>query len=170
MATVPVPRTWTVGELLTAAKLNVDVRDALSFLLAPPLAILTKNGVQSVTSGSYVALTWPTEQVDRDGGHSTSTNTNRYTAQTAGYYLLNEWNEWGLTSTSGYRRIGFRINGVTITAQEARTSTPSMAMSHLSGLAFLSVNDYVEVMVDQNSGSALDVASNARWDIIWSST
>lgn len=170
MATVPVPRTWTVGELLTAAKLNVDVRDGLNFLLAPPLAVLTKNVSQSFTSGSFTAMTWPTEQVDRDGGHSTSTNTSRYTAQTAGYYTMHEWHEWSLDSTSGYRRTTFRTNGLTITHQDARPVPAILNISHVSGMVFLAVGDYVEVMVDQNSGVTLTITSNTRWDIIWSST
>ncbi|YCK35184.1 hypothetical protein ACNF49_14175 [Actinomadura sp. ATCC 39365] len=170
MATVPVPRTWTVGELLTAAKMNVDVRDSLNFLLAPPLAVLTKTGIQSVTSGTLTAVTWPTEQVDRDGGHSTSTNTSRYTAATAGYYTFHHWNEWGLASTSGYRRVLFRLNGSTYTHQDGRTSPTTAAVSHLSGMVFMSVGDYAEVIVDQNSGVSLDLSSNARWDVAWTST
>lgn len=170
MATVPSPRTWTVGELLTAAKMNTDVRDGLNFLLAPPLAVLTKNATQSFSSGSYVAVTWPTELVDRDGGHSTSSNTSRYTSQTAGYYTLHEWHEWSLDSTSGYRRTGFRVNGSSVTHQEGRPQPSLMNMTHLSGMVFLAVGDYVEVMADQNSGTSLTIGSNARCDIVWSST
>lgn len=170
MATVPVPRTWTVGELLTAAKLNVDVRDGLNFLLAPPLATLTKNASQSYATAAYTGITWPTELVDRDGGHSTSTNTNRYTAATAGYYSMYCFANWSLESASGYRRLGFRVNGTTIGHQEGRPATASIAMSHLSGLAFMSVGDYVEVMADQNSGVTLTIVNSSQWDIIWSST
>lgn len=170
MATVPVPRTWTVGELLTAAKMNTDVRDGLNFLLAPPLAALTKNANQAYTSGSFTGITWPTENVDRDGGHSTSTNTNRYTAQTAGYYTMHVFANWTLESASGYRRVLFRTNGTTFGHQDSRPGLATVNMSHLSGIAFLSVGDYVEVMADQNSGTTISVANGSIWDIIWSST
>lgn len=170
MATVPAPRTWTVGELLTASKLNADLRDGLSFLLAPPLAILTRTALQAVGSGSLIALPWDTEVVDRDGGHSTSTNISRYTAQTAGYYSAHHWHEWPVPNTTGYRRVMFRTNGSTLTHQDSRTSPTSVAMSHLSGLIFLAVNDYVEVTLDQNSGSSVNIGSNARLDIVWAST
>lgn len=170
MATVPVPRTWTVGELLTAAKLNTDARDAINFLLAPPLAVLTKNAGQSITSGSYGALLWQTESVDRDGGHSTVTNTNRYTAQTAGYYAMTTYAEWSLENTTGFRRIAYRVNGSTVTHQATQPPSVSNCQANLSGLLFLSVNDYVEVMADQSSGVTMTVPATARWDVAWRST
>ena len=88
MATVPSPRTWTVGELLTAAKMNTDVRDGLNFLLSgkPLCRMKWPGGTSAVGWGSFIEFT--TEIVDRDNGHSTSTNQSRYTAQTAGWYSI----------------------------------------------------------------------------------
>lgn len=169
MATVPAPRTWTVGELLTASKLNTDLRDGLNFLLTPPLTILTRSVSQSFANNAIDPVTWPVEVVDRDGGHSTSSNTSRYTAATAGYYTLHAFIEWDVTSTTGFRRIMFRTNGATFTHQDSRSSPPTRPIPHLSGIVFLAVNDYVEVTGDQSGGTTIGVFQG-RWDILWTST
>lgn len=169
MATVPSPRTWTVGELLTAAKLNTDLRDGLNFLLAPPLAVMTKTS-QSLTSGSYTALLWPTELIDRDAGHSTSSNTSRYTAQTAGYYAMTVYAEFSIENATGFRRLGFRPNGGTVTHQATQPGSVSSLQANLAGMMFLAVGDYIEVMADHNSGVTMSAGLQGRWDVAWRST
>lgn len=50
------PRTWSVGELVTAALLNTHLRDNLEFLKTPPTGLYTLNqgGDYSITSTTFV--------------------------------------------------------------------------------------------------------------------
>lgn len=176
MATLPNPRTWTVGELLTASKLNLDLRDGLNFLLSPPLAILRKNASQSTSNGVHAAITFEVEDIDRDGGHSTSVNTSRYTSQTAGYYHLAGEITFAANAT-GWRDIMFQKNGSSTTRQ-SRNGTPAIpggtadSALNLTGYMFLGVSDYVEILAYQTSGGALNVLvsnQDSRFEICWKS-
>lgn len=149
MATVPNPRTWTVGELLTASKLNTDLRDGMNFLLSPPRTLLHKTASQSVNNTTWTVLTWNSEQYDNDGGHSNSTNNSRYTAQTAGWFTFTANILW---ASSGERGARFLKNGSGNPFGEAVINGYAV---HITGWTLLSVNDYVEVMGYQNSGGSL---------------
>lgn len=173
MATVPTPRTWAVGELLTAAKLNTDLRDGLNILLSPPLAILRSTTLQNMTNGADTPLNWPIEDLDTDGGHSTVTNTSRYTAQTAGYYLLTA-NFTFAANSSGTRRGSFRKNGTTMFSRVRIVPNAGnfIGFSHTARV-FLAVSDYVEAIGWQDSGGTLTTDNESftdpRWEIQWTS-
>lgn len=82
------PRTWVAGDVLTAAQLNVDVRDNVTFLANPPSCRVTNSTTQSLTDNLETVLTFDTETYDTAGMHSTAVNTGRITIVTAGLYLL----------------------------------------------------------------------------------
>ncbi len=172
MATVPSPRTWAVGELLTAAKLNTDLRDGLNFLLAPPLAVLTK-GSQTITNNTATLLSWTAETLDRDNGHDNATNNTRYTAQTAGWYDCREGHQWS-TAASSTATAGFVKNGGAsyIAPPDIRPFSSVNGVTNIvSGLVYLSVGDYVEVNVNQGSGGSLTLfGTNALFTVGWVST
>ena len=180
MATVPNPATWTVGDLLTASNLNLDLRDSLNFLLAPPLAILIDPGTGPIPDATVTALPWPSEAIDRDGGHSNSTNNTRYTCQTAGYYDIYCAVAWQHT-TANRRNLNIRKNGSTDLAgsifdQTAATDTsfPLYPTQSVSLKTFLSVGDYVETTVWHNNGGAIPLSAIVtglqRWELQWVST
>jgi hypothetical protein len=75
MATLPSFRTWTAGEIVTAAYMNSNVRDAGNFFLSWPVFEGRQAVAQSFTSGAPTALLIDTEDIDTDNGHSTVTNT-----------------------------------------------------------------------------------------------
>lgn len=157
MATVPTPRTWTVGELLTAAKLNQDLRDGLNFLLAPPVAHLRRTAAQSIPTGVATNVAWTTEITDTDIGHDNVTNNTRYTAKTAGWFDCNATVSWALNST-GIRNVYFFKNSST--SSWPTVTIPAgggYAYSKIVGAIFLSVNDYLEVQGFQDSGVALNL-------------
>lgn len=172
MATVPSPRTWTVGELLTASKMNTDVRDGLNFLLSPPIAVLKASAGTSCGTSAHTAIAFAgTEDIDRDGGHSTSVNTSRYTSATAGWYHISSVVAWN--STSGYAESYHRKNGTT---KHTALSFTTGAASHdrrynVNGKMFLSVSDYAEVILYHEFGSSITTnAGDSRFELIWSST
>lgn len=156
---VPIPRTFSVVEVETGAYLN-SLRDALNFLLNPPLAVIYQASVQSIPNNAFTALTFDTTTTDSYGGHSNSTNPSRYTAQVAGWYELDGGfslaaNGTGVRDGQWYRN-GSAIStpgaGVVTGGSAAYTATEPMP-----GMpTFLNVGDYVELYVFQNSTAALN--------------
>jgi hypothetical protein len=172
MATVPSPRTWTVAELLTAAKLNTDVRDSINFFLNSPRALMQRSGTQSITTGTWTTVTWDSEQYDNDGGHSDSTNNSRYTAQTAGWFELSALiipNNGGTYD----RGVRFRKNGTGNPFGElVLESMNDNSIVFSQAWVLLSVSDYVEVQVFQNLGSTIGLvgtldSSPSYWSVRW---
>ncbi|MCT9932457.1 hypothetical protein N5079_19840 [Planotetraspora sp. A-T 1434] len=156
MATLPNPRTWTVGELLTGAKLNAELRDNLNFLLSPPTALLWASADQSLTHATWGAISWASEQYDNDGGHSNSTNPSRFTAQTAGWYKLITTGSFNSSTSGTLRGLKFRKNGTTDYG-ELLDGMASNGVASLitSAVVQLAVNDYVEVLAYQDTGGSL---------------
>lgn len=117
MATVPVPVTWTTGKKISAALLNTDVRDeALFWTTNRPFA----EGIQNTAQGTLTASTWTdinfdAETIDRDGQHSTVTNTPRFVlGNTLGWYLVSAYLPWAGNTTGTGRRARLALNGTEI--------------------------------------------------------
>jgi hypothetical protein len=175
VATVPVETTAVAGTVLTAATWNSNVRDALNFILARPLAVMYQTVTQSVTNGAWVGMLLDTEEIDRDNGHSTSVNTSRYTAQTAGWYDVDATTAWATNATSS-RGCRLAVNGVS----KPGRATYAMAVSNnatsvpVSGKVFLNVGDYVENQGAQNSTVTISTVALADlapyMSVLWIST
>ena len=178
MANTPAtPRTWVAANTLTAAQMNVDVRDNGDYLLtSKPNARVYNSGAISLATGSVTALTFDSERYDKGAGsHSTSSNTGRLTVPTScgGVYLIGGNVSFASNST-GVRQIGIRINGSTTIAQ-VYVNTNSSADCNLSICTAysLAAADYVELMAFQNSGGNLNVqvsAGSPEFWWVWQST
>jgi hypothetical protein len=175
MATVPVFRTWVAGEIVTAAYMNTNIRDAGNFLVAVPIAVLRQTVAQSIPNSAFTALLLDTEDIDRDGGHSTVTNTSRYTSQTQGWYTSQISTNFA-ANTVGQRTLVFRPNGGAATTYKNKvqgTAVGSVGSGSFVSSAhfFLNVGDYIEALCWQNSGGALltyitdegNPSMNVRW-------
>lgn len=95
---------------------------------------------QAVSNSAWTAVQFPNESVDTANGHSTSTNTSRYTATVAGWYKVS-----GVvlgTPTAGIG-VGARIhkNGAII---------PGSAYSGLLGSAAIAPGAFTEALVQLN--------------------
>ena len=164
MATLPSFRTWVAGEIVTAAYLNSNVRDAGNFFLSWPVCETRQTLAQSLTNSTATTILYDTNDIDTDSGHSTSTNTSRYTGKTAGRFQISggigyasnatgqRWVEWQKNGTSinGGGVLAAPVNGQ-ITRLPARTMTVFLNGS----------TDYVELMGLQTSGGALNTAVSA---------
>jgi len=157
MATVPSTRTWVAGEVVTDTYMNTTIRDVDNFLLARPIFKGRQTVAQSIPNNTFTAATLDAEDVDSAGGHSTSVNTSRYTAVYAG------WHEKGggctFASNAATRRLARpSINGTVVPG----------SMSGMVGIAnivsfayrpdriFLNVSDYVEDLIFQDTGGAIN--------------
>lgn len=179
MATVPVMRTWVAGELVTAAYMNSNIRDLGNFTLARPMAVLRQAAAQSIPNAAWTAVLMDTEDLDRDAGHSTSSNTSRYVGKTPGWHMAVYTMTWSPNAT-GARWSRMRNNGTdaiaTVPGRDARLSAGTVDTS-MSGSGFVYLNgstDYAELVAYQGSGGALNsyVASDScpRLAMLWVSS
>lgn len=154
----PTPAQVAPGQYITGALWNANVYNGLSFLAARPIFVGQQQVVQSVANGVWSVLTIDTEVVDTYGGHSTVSNTSRYTCQLAGWYRVCARAAFAVNGT-GSRGARVHVNGAYIQGAAnlvgAGTLNGVVEASHLVQLA---VGDYVEIAGGQNSGAALSTA------------
>lgn len=118
MATVPSFRTWVAGEIATAAFFNTNVRDAGNFFLSVPIGEFRQTVSQNFTSSVGTALNFDTEDVDNDNGHSTVSNTSRYTAQTQGRFQVSGGISYASHADSNVRQVEIDLNGASVSGSD----------------------------------------------------
>lgn len=124
-----------------------------------PSARVYNNADISIANNTIIALTFNAERWDTDTIHDTSTNTGRLTCKTAGIYHIYGSVKFAANKT-GYRYLLVRLNGSTFIASHGHTAVAEIHEDmSISTEYSMAVNDYVELMVYQNSGGALDVNS-----------
>lgn len=158
----PSPKTWSVNEDLTAAGLNLELRDALNFLLNPPRVKVFRSANLTVSNTTWTLATWNSEAWDTDTMHSTSSNTSRLVATTAGVYTVTVIAQWAADGV-GARYIsveknagGVRAAGTSILLDHA--AAPVNASYNAQPVTFdvsLAAGDYIEAWVYQASGGSL---------------
>ena len=175
MAAVPVTRTWVAGEVVTAPHFNDNIRDVLLYLLARPLAVLRNTVSQTVSSATWASLLMNTEDADTAGGHSTSSNTSRYTAVYPGWYRHSGLYSPAANAT-GRRGTRWAVNGTAVASSQAMvqaTSASETSVTAITKLIFLAVNDYSELQAFQESGGSLGTKTTSEQQngssIIWES-
>lgn len=120
---------------------------------------------KNVTSGTTYAVEFDTEEYDTDGFHSLVTNTTRLTipASTGGVWACFGGTQYGGAGTTGGCFVGYRINGG---AAVWRTSIPHLTgfdtYASWSDIVTLAAGDYIETIMQQTSGSALNVVGFLR--------
>lgn len=180
MATVPAEITFTAGAVLTAAQLNTNLRDAINFIIAPPYAVLRQTSAQAISSATWTGLTFDVEDLDRDGMHSTTSNTSRATAVTAGYYAIKGALLFTANGT-GNRGLVVQVNG-SASNRYGKVQWPGFAGGSAGLLTsrelYLNVGDYAEIACNQTSGGSLNTVvtedgapgGNPSMTIRWVST
>jgi hypothetical protein len=153
------PRTWVSGDVLTAAQMNQDVRDNVSFLANPPACRVYNSASIVVANTTWTALTFDTERYDTAAMHSTASNTSRLTAPVAGLYLITGHIAWG-NNAVGERLVAIRHNDATDIANVSLFGTAgstSSLMKTVSTVWKMAASDYVELRVYQSAGGSLTV-------------
>lgn len=142
--------TFSAGEELTAADLNLK-----------PYLHAYQSVAQNLTTAVAAAITMTQEVIDTLNGHSTSSNTSRYTPSVAGYYRCIGQVMFAV-STAGDRSAYFGLNG------SRSDNAPYGAMPAMNGAGFVGgcafafatlhcngTTDYIELFGSQNSGGTL---------------
>lgn len=151
------PRTWTTSELVTAAMMNQDVRDNISFLANPPACRVYHNANQNITNGigNQVVL-FNSERYDTDNMHSTVTNTGRITFNTAGIYVISFSGVLFAATDYTYSECYVQMNGTTPILLGAKIYGPTHNSPSLfaGGTYKFAVNDYITVQLGQANAAA----------------
>lgn len=157
------PPAAVVGQPADVAADWNAMRDAVEAVAKPALAILSSTTVQGITNTTWTGILFNAEDPDTVGGHSTSTNTTRYTVQAgwAGYYHIAATVSFAPNAT-GARFARVRKNGGTVVLRGASALSTGGALTTevgLNGTVYLAVGDYVELQVYQSSGGTLNTAN-----------
>lgn len=140
--------------------LDADLLDGLhasSFAPAISAAAKVYHSVsQSIATTTPILLAFDTEKFDTDTIHDNVTNNSRLTCKTAGKYLITVSVNFAANST-GYREVSIRLNGTSDIAKHRSNAIVDASVIGATTVYDLAVNDYVEVIVYQNSGGALNV-------------
>lgn len=113
---------------------------------------------QSIPNNTYTAIAFDTENFDIGGFHSNSTNNTRITIpNNNAYYLIKAYQK--ADAGVGDRYIKIRKNGTTDLAGDVTHGVGALYL-HATTTAYLSVGDYVEVLILQTSGLPMNIMAN----------
>lgn len=119
--------------------------------------------VSVANAGAGTALTFNTERWDTGNFHSTSSNTSRLTAPTAGLYSIGGCVRFA-ASSAGTRAVALRLNGSTVIDDVFIDVDSAIAHTIKVGTEYqLAAGDYVELVAFQDSGGALNVLAAANF-------
>jgi hypothetical protein len=117
----------------------------------------------SVANASTVAVTFNSERYDTSAIHSTSVNTDRLTLPFAGKWRFGATVNWDANAT-GTRALLIEKNGSTFHAYVDRAANAAGGTPMIiAGEDVFAINDYIRLMVVQNSGGSLNLKSQANY-------
>lgn len=166
------PRTWTTGEVPTAAQFNEQIRDNELFLYGPPTCRVYNNANLTIPNATETAVTLNAERRDPYAMHSTVTNTSRVTVPIDGFYEFGGHLSYDGASSTGYRSLLLKVNGSTVAQDERNAVTGGVATTVSLATAYeLTAGQYIQMFAKQSSGGDLDTlyiagAAPELW-VIW---
>jgi hypothetical protein len=156
---LPAPRTWAANDKATAALMNSNVRDAVTFLKNPPVFAFITSTTTSIPNVTFTAVSWGNPpNVDNYGGWA-SGNPSRYTAPVAGWYYCAGVAQLAFNAT-GRRATAFYVNAAAIRQTELQVNPAAVTCHAIAGFVQLAKGDYVELRIYQSSGGALNAGGN----------
>lgn len=121
------------------------------------------NANLTVNNATNTTISWPTEDFDTDSYHSTSSNTSRITIPSgkAGKFWIYATVLWDSASRADAIVVRLYKNGTEIYRQQENKDTGLYKSLSIGTTMDLAVNDYLEILVYQDSGTTLTVNSDA---------
>lgn len=144
-----------------------DLETYLQWHRNSPAARLRQTSPQAIPNSTSTALAFQDEDFDIDptstGGHSTVTNTSRYTVQYAGLYIVGGGASFA-GNTTGVRVLSWAINGSHVAGSDVLVNPVSGNTTRMAarGDSYrLNPGDYVELHALHTAGVSLNTATSA---------
>lgn len=175
-APLPVPPLTAVPTPITSAWLNVNLRDAVNFLIYPPAcrahytAGASTLAATTLAAPAIVPLT--TVDLDNYAGYTTGASAH-YTAPVSGRYLIAGQVFLASSSTSTWYACGVRVNGTTAYwgGINRFAGTSQAGGAAVAKRLRLSAGDTVQLIAAQASGGAIayntTAANQTRMIAVW---
>lgn len=151
---VPTPRTWADNDSLNTTNLNTGVRDPIQFAQNPSAAVAERSTTQSIPNAVGTAVSFDVEHFDNDAMFAPTST--QITVVEDGLYDLSGFVSWASNAT-GYRSVQLALNGTRIVGNLQSTHTGVAVGVSVACTRNLTAGDNITLVVDQNSGSALNV-------------
>jgi hypothetical protein len=127
----------------------------------PAVRVFHSVAQSTVGSGATTVLAFDSERYDSGSMHDTSTNNSRLVAPVTGIYAITANVVWASNPT-GRRTIHLRRNGFESIAADSRAAFGDEVGTVIATLARLEAGDYVEVLIQQTSGSSLNIQKDGE--------
>lgn len=125
---------------------------------------------RTVSNNTLTTLTYDSERYDTDGMHSTASNTDRLTANTAGVYTICANVRWE-SNSSGIRLLRILLNGSSAIAEHRYNHTSGENMiDSLCTQWHLAAGDYATSAAYQTSGGNLNIQRSEAESLEFSMT
>ncbi len=168
--TLPAPRTWTAGDLVTVPRLRADLSNAAALLLQRPYFVAQSTTGEAVTTTNDVTVTLDTTLADTWAGFSNPAS-NVYRCMLPGWYLLDARIPFAYTSaTAAPLMAGFSSSdtssGATfygaVTVNGSTSGTVIARSVDLVSMVYAGSSGTVtSVLARQDSGGTVNLAVNA---------
>lgn len=175
--TVPTTTYEAPGNLVTGELWNSGPKALNDFLRNRPAMVATDNLIQSIPNATWTPINYGTNYLDTDGGHNTSTNSQMFFAQVAGYYWVRgsvSINPSGVGNGVSRMDTAIAKNGaILIGSSQFLTKGANVNCAlQASFLPFLNPGDRVELWLRQNTGITIQtdtgtVGINNGMSVIW---
>jgi hypothetical protein len=157
--------TTAAGQVLTSAIWNASVRDNIIYLQDrldnPPRVRAYHSATQSIANATDTAVALNSEFDDTAAMHSTVSNTSRLTIPTGqgGWYFFAGYVEFAANAT-GQRALTLRYAGTDLVVSTT-VGAASAGVTRLTIATFYpaAAATYYELVVNQNSGGALNLSA-----------
>lgn len=160
------PKTYAGNSAATSADRNTYERDNLNWLANDhPRCRVTRATSQSINNATDTAVTFTTEAYDVGPMHDNGVNPSRLTAPAGGggIYMVGAFFQMA-NLTGGRAAAWLRVNSSTDIAISVNAPPSGTGPADvLSAGINLAAGDYVELIVNQNSGGAIALTPAAFW-------
>lgn len=171
--TIPSVPLHIPSDVISPTDYNTYAAPSHAFLSTPPIFFGYQTATQLLANNATVPLNLDSELVDSDGGHNPTVNPSRYTAQIPGWYAA-----CGVVSfaanTHGIRLAYVQRNGNFPTGSFGEYLACASGITSVPvnvQLVQLNVNDYIELVAFQNSGSSINTSvttqSSSSMSVWW---
>jgi len=127
----------------------------------PAVSVLHSVAQSTIGNGATTVLAFDSEHYDTASMHDTSTDNSRLTAPVTGIYAITASVAWASNPT-GRRTIHLRRSGFASIAVDSRAAFGDEVGTAIATLARLEAGDYVEVLIQQTSGSSLNIQKDGE--------